>query len=308
MRTWGSCLDAAVIDDTDLRADYRTAARFLRRREPALFAALRLLAPPEFQPHMCAGYAFAGFTDDVCDQCAEQTRAQRLDAWTLRVRAAVAGDAVDHPLLRAFLHSCTTRGLPLAWVDAYLTGARADLDFAGFETEADYQRYIDQLSWPFAMTTAGLVHPGGGDERWAGYCRWLADGCQRGDFLADLAEDLRRGHLYLPLDALDRHGVSPADLTHGHDSAGVRTLLAEMAERARTALHHAEGFITQAPAAHHPLHRFVVELYHQRLTGVIKLGPSLAKQTYRDDPWACVRLLHRAKRADTSGSSLTTVP
>ncbi|MGW0658912.1 hypothetical protein [Streptodolium elevatio] len=67
MRSWGSCLDTALIDGRGLRADYRAAARFLRRREPALFAAVRFLAPPEFQPHVCAGYAFAGFTDDLCD-------------------------------------------------------------------------------------------------------------------------------------------------------------------------------------------------------------------------------------------------
>ncbi|MGW0658913.1 squalene/phytoene synthase family protein [Streptodolium elevatio] len=179
-----------------------------------------------------------------------ESRVRRLDDWTERARSAMGGGTADHPLMRAYLNSCETRGLPWRWVEDYLTGARVDLDFSEFATEADYQRYIDQLSWPFAMATAGLVHPGGGGDQWAEGCRWLADGCQRSDFLMDLAEDMRGGRLYLPLDALARHGVSRADLAEGRDTPGVRALLAEVVGQARTALGAADGFVTGAPEAH----------------------------------------------------------
>jgi phytoene synthase len=263
----------------------------MQRREPAGYLAVRLLAPASFQPHVLAAYAFASFTDDICDRGTVQERTRRYEAWAEQVRAALSSGSARHPLLRAFLHTASAREMPLRWVDSYLTGARIDLDFAGFPTEADYQRYVEQLSWPFLMITSGLVHPGGGSAEFAAACRLFADAGQRTDILTDLAEDLRDGRLYLPVSDLDRYGIARTDLEKGRDLPGVRALISATAETARATLREAGAILDLFPEEHRRLIRCVLDLHHQRLESVTARGAAITRRPVRDRPVACLRLL-----------------
>ncbi|WP_433544424.1 squalene/phytoene synthase family protein (plasmid) [Streptomyces sp. CA-294286] len=296
MRVWRRCLDAAGVTGRRLRSDYGHVARFLMRSDPAAYAAVRALAPTAVQPHLLAGFAFASFTDDVCDAGAPAERRRRFDRWSCLVRAGLDTGRAQHPLLRAFLHTSAARGLPRRWVDSYLAGARIDLAFPGFVDESDYQAYIDQLTWPFLMLTTGLVQPVGGDEQFARSCRTLADGCQRTDFLADLAEDLRGGNLYLPSDDLQRHGVTRDDLEEGRDTPGVRALIATTARSAHTTLRQASGIVDEVEDGHRPLMRCVLRLHHLRLQSIESMGTGITRGPVRNQPVACLRMLLQERR------------
>ncbi|POX37077.1 hypothetical protein C3486_30125 [Streptomyces sp. Ru73] len=289
-------MDAAGVRGSEARADYLKVAQFMQRREPAGYAAVRLLTPAHFQPHVLAGYAFASFTDDLCDRGTVAERTRRFDAWAGQIRAALDSGTTRHPLLRAFLHTSGLRDLPRRWIESYLDGARIDLDFPGFATEADYQTYVDRLTWPFLMITTGLAQPGGGTEQFARSCRLVADAGQRTDILTDLAEDLRDGRLYLPLDALAQHGVTRADLDAGSEAPGVRALLADAAGKAHDTLHEANRLFDELSEEYWPLMRFVLDLHHQRLETVVAMGGAVTRRPARDNPVACLRLLARARR------------
>lgn len=296
MRVWRRCMDAAEVRGSEARADYVKVAQFMQRREPAGYAAVRLLTPPHFQPHVLAGYAFASFTDDLCDHGTVQERIQRFNAWAGQIRAALDSGTARHPLLRAFLYTSALRELPRHWIESYLEGARIDLDFPGFATEADYQAYVDQLTWPFLMITTGLGQQGGGTPEFAQSCRLVADAGQRTDILTDLAEDLREGRLYLPLDALEQHGVDRADLVAGRDVPGVRALIADAAGKAHGTLREATRLLDELPDEYGPLMRFVLDLHHQRLETVVAMGATVTRRPARDNPLTCLRLLARARR------------
>jgi 15-cis-phytoene synthase len=298
VRSWRRCLNLAGISGDALRADYTAADRFIRDREFPLWAMMRLLTPPEFQPHAAAGSALATFTDDMCDRGAVAERQQRFDAWTALVRAALdTGDSSD-PLLRAYLHSADEYGLPRSWADAYLDGSRIDLDFPGFAEEADYQRYIDTLTWPALMLFTGMTPHIVPDEEFASSCRLVADAVQRTDFLTDLAEDLRVGHLALPMSDLDRHGVARTDLEEGLDTPGVRALISATADTARGTLTAASRIIGEVAPAYRPLTRCLIGIHHLRLDKVSALGSALTRRPVRDNPVECLRLLVRSRRAD----------
>ncbi|WP_431676752.1 phytoene/squalene synthase family protein [Kitasatospora sp. KL5] len=296
MYRWRRCLVEAGVGEERIE-DYRAAGRFLLGREPALFSAVRLLGVPAYQPHAVAGYAFACFTDDLCDLGAPQERADRFARWQEDVRAALAGEACGQPLARAFVHSARLRRLPVHWIESYLAGARTDLSFTGFGTEQDYQAYIDRLSWPFTMLTAGLVHIGGGDERYTAAGRALADAWQRLDFLIDLSRDLRDGRLYLPEEALREHGVTREDLAAGRRSAGAAALVVDQADRAEEALGRADA-ILEVPAEYRPLSRMALRLARRRLEAVRRAGAAVARGPVRDSPWALLATLAAARRPD----------
>ncbi|MFI9028239.1 phytoene/squalene synthase family protein [Streptomyces sp. NPDC053560] len=289
-------MDAGEVWGSEARADYLKVAQFMQRREPAGYAAVRMLTPAHFQPHVLAGYAFASFTDDLCDLGTVAERTRRFDAWAGQIRAALDSGTSRHPLLRAFLYTSGLRELPRHWIESYLDGARVDLDFPGFKTEADYQAYVDRLTWPFLMITTGLAQPGGGTPEFAQSCRLVADAGQRTDILTDLAEDLRDGRLYLPLDALEQHGVTRADLDAGRDVPGVRALLTDAAGKAHHTLREASRLLDELPEEYGPLMRFVLDLHHQRLETVVAMGATVTRRPARDNPLTCLRLLVRARR------------
>ncbi|PSM40407.1 hypothetical protein C6Y14_27405 [Streptomyces dioscori] len=293
MRTWRRSLEAAEVSQGGLRDDYMKVARFMRRREPAGYLAVRLMVPADHQPHVLAGYAFASYTDDVCDRGTVEERTRRYDAWDAQVRTALDSGHAEHPLLRAFLNTAAARELPRRWVDSYLEGARIDLDFPGFATEADYQRYVEQLTWPFLMITSGLAHQGGGSAEFAAACRLFADAAQRTDILTDLHEDLRGGRLYLPVSDLDRYDITREDLERGRDLPGVRALVAATARTARATLREAGVLLDHCSDEHRRLMRFILDLHHQRLESVTTRGATVTRRPVRDRPVACLRLLTR---------------
>jgi phytoene synthase len=257
---------------------------------------MRVVAPPEFQPHAVAGAAMLCFTDDICDRGPADGRTRRFEAWAAQVRAALDTGTSGHPLLRAYLHSAQACGLPRDWADSYLAGTRIDLDFPGFAAEADYQRYIDTLTWPGLMLSTGLTPHLVPDEDFAASCRLVADAAQRADLLTDLAEDLRDGRLALPMSDLDLYGVTRADLEEGRDTAGVRELVSATAASSRATLIEAGRIVGEVPSPYRPLVRSLLALYHHRLDNVSALGAGVTRRAVRDNPVECLRLLVRSRR------------
>ncbi|MET7695849.1 squalene/phytoene synthase family protein [Streptomyces sp. NPDC005483] len=131
----------------------------------------------------------------------------------------------------------------------YLSTARAELEFAGFTTEDDYQSYVDAYSLPAFMLVAELLGPDGDDEgRYLAACRTFIDRSQRLDFVNDLAEDLREGRLGIPASTLEKFSVTTADLAAGRSSAGLRALLDDQLGLARAALLESRRLTELVPA------------------------------------------------------------
>jgi phytoene synthase len=63
--------------------------------------------------------------------------------------------------------------------------------------------------------------------------RQLGLAFQLTNFILDVAEDLDRGRIYLPMKDLAEHGVSPADLRERRSTPAVRELVAHEVGRAR---------------------------------------------------------------------------
>ncbi len=73
----------------------------------------------------------------------------------------------------------------------------------------------------------------------------LGTAFQLTNFLRDVAEDLRRGRVYLPQESLDKFGVDRDRLARGRVDESIRNLLAWEIERAR-------GLYASAGAGHRP--------------------------------------------------------
>ncbi|MBT2448729.1 squalene/phytoene synthase family protein [Streptomyces sp. ISL-43] len=296
MPTWRNTLTAAGISGPRIRADYTHAARRVLRREPAPYAALRLLAAPPLVPWLAAGLAFMNRVDDVAETGTPRQRAAGLEQLTADVRHALeTGDSPD-PLLRAYAHAVDSRGLPAEWVFRFLGGAAtAEAVFDGFAGEEEFQGYLDAYAWPGVLVFTGLQYQGGPDAEQAAAWRRFVDAAQRVDFLADLAGDLADGRLCIPRARLAEHSVTRADLEQARDTPAVRELLAAECGRARTALAAADGILDLTEPGLRAVAVTMTELMEHQLAAVERAGAGALRKDVGYGFAAPLRTLARAR-------------
>ncbi len=255
---WERALDAAGVRGAELRADYGRQRQQVSRYRREVAVAAGLLLPERTVPHVMAAAAFMHRTDTLLDSGPLAERRAAAARWQREVTRSLTEGRTDDPELRPLLHSAAGHPVLRDRVLDYLAAADADLDFTGFATEEDYQRYVDGYSLPGFMVVAALLGPDGDQSAYRAACRTFIDASQRLDFVNDLAEDLAEGRLTVPQDRLARHGVTRADLEQARDLPAVRALLGGLLDEADRTLAEARTVIDLVPAAHRPMVRCIV--------------------------------------------------
>ncbi|MET8412493.1 squalene/phytoene synthase family protein [Streptomyces sp. NPDC005195] len=260
MGKWGRALDAAGIHEPRLRDDYgqlrKQAAAFKRE---IVFAA-DLLLPNHLVPHLITAIAFMHATDNLLDSGPVAQRKEAYTRWEHEVTGGLADGRTGNPRLRPLLNSVTAYPVLRERVRDYLAGATTDLDFTGFATEADYQRYLDAYSLPAFMLGATLLGPDGDQTAYRAGCRLYIDASQRLDFVNDLAEDLADDRLTLPEQTLEQYGVARADLERKRDLPAVRSLITGLLDHVDETLAESRAVIGHVPPAHQPMVRCLISL------------------------------------------------
>ncbi|MER7834710.1 squalene/phytoene synthase family protein [Streptomyces sp. NPDC096040] len=297
MSAWNQSLTAAGIREPELRRDYSTQRRTVRRYRRSAYLACRMLLPPAVQPHVVAATAVMHHGDNLLDSGPESQRAQAWAGWEQRVRTGLETGTSDDPLVRTLLHTVTAYPRHREVVEAYLATATAELEFTGFATEADYQDYLDAYSLPAFLLIGALLgpetDPGG---RFLAGCRRLIDGSQRLDFVNDLAEDLREGRPGIPAETLKRFSVTAEDLTAGQASPGLRSLVAHEVETARVDLRSARELLELLPAAHRPLVETLIEIELLTAEAVLAPGTDVLRGSASPSTAGTLKLVLGARR------------
>lgn len=296
MNIWSECLNAAGILDPRSRADYDAQRGLVWRYKPTAYLAALMLSPRPLLPHVVAATAVMRHGDNLLDS---GPRAQRLAAWTSweqRVRAGLATGASEDPLIRTLVHTVTAHPRFGPAVEEYLGTATTDLEFRGFATEADYQAYVDAYSLPAFMLVAVLLGPETDSRSFRAACRTLMEGSQRLDFVNDLADDLREGHLGIHADVLDRFGVRTEDLVAGRESPGLRGLVEHEVAAARAALETARRLPALNEAPGRALLTAVTDLELLTAKAVLARGPRLLRGSVSPSSVGALRILLRARR------------
>ncbi|MFF2953369.1 phytoene/squalene synthase family protein [Kitasatospora sp. NPDC057965] len=293
MGRWERALDAAGVREAGLRAEYGRQREQVTRYRREVAVAAGLLLPERTVPHVIAAAALMHRTDTLLDSGPVEGRRDAAARWRQDITDGLATGRTDDPGLRPLLHSAAEHPVLRDRVLDYLAAADADLDFTGFATEADYQRYVDGYSLPGFMVVAALLGPAGDQSAYRAACRTFIDGSQRLDFVNDLAEDLAEGRLTIPRQALERYGVTRDDLEQARDRPAVRALLGELLDTADRTLAEGRAVVELVPAAHRPMVRCVVEV--ETLTSAAAradLGALLHRSASPAKP-AALRLLAR---------------
>jgi phytoene synthase len=243
-------LDAAGIRDPALRAGYRMC-RALNAHHGRTYFLSTLLLPAAKRPYVHALYGFARYADDMVDE--HGYGAAEFRRWVDDVLAELDWGATSDPVTRALLDTVQRWQIPHSYVADFLDAMRLDLTVTGYRSYDDLARYM----WGSAaviglemLPILGRADDGIGWDQLEMRAIDLGYAFQLTNFLRDIAEDLRRGRVYLPQESLDQFGVDLARLRRGQVDEPIRNLLAWEIERARTLYRRAEpGIELVAPTS-----------------------------------------------------------
>jgi phytoene synthase len=198
------------------------ARRVMRAYSTSFFIVSRFL-PAAKRAEVEAVYAAVRYPDEVVDTfpLADAERRNMLDRWQADYETGLASSSLEEALkngvpcfLAAFTKVVRERGISPEHYRAFLDAMRRDTNPRPFETLTDLiENYVYGSAVVVGFFLAHIY--GARDESEFGRAlesaRSLGIALQLTNFLRDVAEDQRRGRIYLPLDMLREAGIEEFD-------------------------------------------------------------------------------------------------
>ncbi|MDQ5952021.1 MAG: 15-cis-phytoene synthase [Patescibacteria group bacterium] len=179
-------------------------------------------------------YAFFRTPDDIVDVGTDsrEDKLRRLTEWRSRWHEHVRGERNDIPVLRAAATVFAQFNIPSDYGDAFLVAMEQDLSVSSYATYADLEGYMYGSAAVVGLMMSHII--GFSDPAALLHAKALGEAMQLTNFLRDIQEDLEtRGRVYLPLEDLERFGVTVDDLRSGKITSAFRELMKFEISRAR---------------------------------------------------------------------------
>jgi phytoene synthase len=293
--------------DLKLADAYQKCTDIARSQAKNFYYAFLALPKPK-RNAICAVYAFMRHADDISDD-ESRPRTQRredLDEWLDDWHRAAAGAFTDDPIFIALADTQLRFSIPMDLLDQLVHGTAMDLDSAA---NADLDSAL-QPSAPGQAAASGAAHSSSRAafdtyatfEDLRQYCYYVASvvglvcirifrytdpraeqlaedtgiAFQLTNILRDVREDAERGRIYLPLEDLDRFGVSIEDLAALRDGAHLtlnqRELLESLAKRAEDCYKSGYQLLPLIAPDSRPALWVLISIYHELLRRIERRG------------------------------------
>lgn len=238
---------------------------------------------------MVSFYAFCRVVDDIADDPdrSDDERRTELAAW----RAGLE-HGFEHP---GALEGETERlrrkyGIDTRLFVEVVLGMEMDIgERVRYRTFADLQRYCYRVACAVGLVSLkifGADHPDS-----VGYGTNLGYALQLTNILRDVGEDIGEGRIYLPLDDLERFGVSEDDLRERRGGENFVALMEFEAERAEGFFRAAERAMPAADRRALSAARKMAKIYRGILSRMRADGFRVFEKRYRLPRWRMVAIL-----------------
>lgn len=185
--------------------------------------------PRAMQRHYYSIYAFARTADDFSDERRDQPQQfALLDDWERRLRRCL-DDPEDHPVFVALAQTMRECELPIEWLADLLQAFRMDVTVKRYATFDDVLGYCRYSANPVGRLILALF--GYRDAERQRQSDAICTALQLANFWQDVAIDLKKDRIYVPLEDQARFGASEETLRQHELTEAVRELLAYQVER-----------------------------------------------------------------------------
>jgi squalene synthase HpnC/squalene synthase HpnD len=189
------------------------------------------LLPRRLRQHFCNVYAYCRWADDLGDEVASPLRAlELLDDWERELEACYAGRPA-HPVFVALAPTVQAFDIPAEPFRDLLKAFRQDQIVHQYESWDDLLGYCRFSANPVGRLV--LYVCGYRDEERQRLSDATCTALQLANFWQDVSRDLEKGRLYIPLDALRRHGLTAEDIERRRFDARYAALMRDLIARTR---------------------------------------------------------------------------
>jgi 15-cis-phytoene synthase len=216
-----------------LAESYDLCRRVQKAHSRTYYFSTRLF-PAEVRPRVHALYAFMRYADEIVDHPHElplEAQLSVLEDFEAETLAAVSGERVPNPVLRAYADTVRTCGIDPETITAFMASMKMDTRVFRYQTYSDLEVYTYGSAAVVGLMMCRVVGvPSGKADI---HAEALGVAMQLSNFLRDIGEDWRRGRVYLPLEDLERFGYKERDLASGVVDERFVALMRFEIERAR---------------------------------------------------------------------------
>ncbi len=232
-------------------------------------------------------YAWVRYPDEWVDNpngmsIAEQS--DKLRQWRDATADAVKTGASDHPVLAAWSDTARRYEVPVQYMRDFMDAMEMDLTVTRYRTFDDLQKYTWGSASVVGLMMCRLM--GATDPKAVPHATSLGLAMQLTNFLRDVGEDWRdRGRIYLPLEDLEKFGVSEDDIATGRVTENIRELIRFEVARCREIYAHADDGMHYIPASSRLPVRLARVLYSRILNQIERNDCDVFTQRARIPTW-----------------------
>ncbi len=203
-----------------------------------------LFAPREARADLFALYAFNAELSRVAELVSEPgLGAIRLQWWREAIERTANGETIGHPVADAFGQTLHRRKLSRELVSALIDARAFDVETRIMPDMAALGAYLNDTAGAVYALAAEILGARGASVEQAARSAGKAFGLT--GLMRALPVHASHGLLFLPEDALRRHGTSPGEVLAGETSQGLDDLLADLRANAMEALRDAQSRIAE---------------------------------------------------------------
>jgi squalene synthase HpnC len=195
------------------------------------FSVATWFLPRRLRQHFFNVYAYCRISDDLGDETGDTDASLRLlDEWETELNACYAGSP-RHPVFVALAGTVREFDIPKHEFSDLLRAFRQDQTVVRYESFDDLLAYCRYSANPVGhlVLFLGGYHDSGRQQLSDYTCTAL----QLANFWQDVSPDFQKGRIYLPLEDLDKFGVTEANIAGKQNTPQFMELMRFEVERAR---------------------------------------------------------------------------
>ena len=284
-------LRAAGITDPVLADSYRQCKKLNSQHGKTYYLAT-LLLPKEKRPFVHALYGFARYADEIVDDLqstlTESEKAAALKGWGAQAISDIQTGSSADPIGRALVDTVKRFNIPIEYFTAFLHSMEMDLTVDEYETYDDLMEYVYGSAAVIGLQMVPILGTTSPDAYEA--AKKLGIAFQLANFIRDIGEDLERGRIYIPIQDLERFGVTREDLFARTLTPAIIEAIKFQIERVRQLQKESEAGIALLDPTSRPCIEAASELYCGIVDEVEAIGYDIFNFRAKTSTWRRIKV------------------